>query len=296
MPIFYRRLPRFTYLRPRSLDEAIFLLGEHREKAKVLAGGTDLLPQLKGRQIPAPEYIVDITGLNSLTKIACTDSHLSIGALATIAAIAESPAVGAHYPLLVQAASSMASPQVRNRGTFTGNICSGVPSADSVPSLLALGATIRLKGPKGERETPLDTFLLGPRKIAAEPDEMVLSIEVPAPSPGSRGVYLKLSPRHSMDLAVVGVAAIGTMRDGICDDVRIATCAVAPTPLRAPMAEDMLKGRQITPEIIDEAARSAVTQCDPIDDHRASREYRCDMIYVMVKRALEQVLLPSPRS
>ncbi len=291
MPIFYRRLPRFRYLRPASLDEALSALGEHREKAKLLNGGTDLLPQLKGRQIPLPECVIDIKDLAPLRGISYGDSGLSIGALATVSEIAESSVIGEHYRVLVQAALSMASPQVRNRGTFVGNICTAVPSADSAPPLLALDGAVRLRGPKGERRLALGDFFAGPRKTTVQPDEIVLAIDLPQPPRESRGVYLKLSPRHSMDLAVVGVAAVGAVRDDVCEDIRIAVGAVAPTPLRAPMAEEMLRGRKVTSELIDDAARNAVIQCDPIDDHRASREYRCDMVHVMVRRALGQVLV-----
>jgi carbon-monoxide dehydrogenase medium subunit len=123
-----------------------------------------------------------------------------------------------------------------------------------------------------------------------EADEVLTGITVPKPSPASRGVYLKLSPRHSMDLAIVGVAAVGISENGVCKDIRIALGAVAPTPIRAPMAETMLQGKPITPELINEAAKNAITQCSPIDDHRASQEYRCDMVYVLTKRALNQIL------
>jgi len=292
MPIFYRKLPRFDYLRPRSIEEAFWLLREHRDRARLLAGGTDLLPQLKNRQIDRPDVLIDLKGVAGLDSIVYVEGvGLVIGALATINDIAESPAVRNHFPVLVQTALSMASPQVRNRGTFAGNICSAVPSADSAPPLLALGAKVRIKTQKTEREVLLDEFFAGPRETVIGPDEILTSIEVPETAPTSRGVYLKLSPRHSMDLAVVGAAVVGSVRDGICEDIRIAVGAVAPTPVRAPVAETMLRGQRVSPEIIDEAARNAVTQCDPINDHRASREYRCDMVHVMVKRALKQVLL-----
>jgi CO/xanthine dehydrogenase FAD-binding subunit len=291
MPIFYRRLPRFDYFRPGNLEQAFWLLREHGEKARLLAGGTDLLPRLKGRQEERPAYVIDLKGIEGLDGISYTEGiGLRIGALATITAIAESDAVRRHYPILAQAALSMASPQVRNRGTFAGNICSAVPSADSAPPLLALGAVLRIRDQKSEREIALDRFFTGPRKTAISPAEVLTHIEIPPLAPDSRGVYLKLSPRHSMDLAVVGVAAIATVRDGICEDVRIAVGAVAPTPLRAPLAESILKGQKISGAMIEEAARNAVTQCDPIADHRASREYRCDMVYVMARRALTQVL------
>jgi CO/xanthine dehydrogenase FAD-binding subunit len=289
--LFYRRLPRFEYMKPKTLDEALALLAEYKEGAKILAGGTDLIPQLKRRTVSTPRYLVDLKGLAGLDHVtASQQTGLKIGPLATIRTIAESPPVKQHYSSLVQAALSMASPQIRNRGTFVGNICSAIPSADSVPALLALGASVKVKGLKGERLVPLDRFFTGPRATALEADEMVVELSVPPIAADSRGVYLKLSPRHSMDLAIVGVAVQGICVDGVCKDIRIALGAVAPTPVRALLAETILQSRKITLEIIDEAANNAVTQCSPIDDHRASQEYRCDMIYAMTRRALRQVL------
>lgn len=291
MPLFYRRLPRFEYLSPGTVDEAVAFLSGHGEDARLLAGGTDLVPQLKGREIKA-RYVVDLKAVLGLGSISPDGaSAVTIGALATISAIACSPLVNERLPLLAQAASVMASPQVRNRGTFMGNICSAVPSADSAPGLLALDARVRLKGPTGERTVAIDRFFTGPRETIVARDEVALAIDVPFPPAGSRGVYLKLSPRHSMDLAVVGVAVQAVCAGGVCTRVRIGLGAVAPTPIRALLAEGLLEGRAITPELIDEAARMSVTQCGPIDDHRASQEYRCDMVYVMARRALTQVLL-----
>ncbi len=290
--LFFRRLPRFKYLAPTSLDEALSILGGDHGKARLLEGGTDLIPQVKRREIAPPEYVVDMKKIPGLDAIDYDEqAGLRIGALVTIAAIEQSSDVRKHVPILSQAASLMASPQVRNRGTFVGNICTAVPSADSAPPLLALAAGIIIKSAKAERTVPLDQFFTGPRKTVLGPDEIVVAISVPAPSPESSGVYLKLSPRHSMDLAIVGVAVQGMCKNGICDDVRIALGAVAPTPVRAPVAESMLQGQKITPELIDEAAKNAITQCSPIDDHRASAEYRCDMVYVMTRRALTQVFL-----
>jgi CO/xanthine dehydrogenase FAD-binding subunit len=292
MPLFYRRLPRFEYFLPRTVDEAVGFLTDHKGDAKVLAGGTDLLPQLKGRELPAPKYVMDLKSIPGLDAIAYDEkSGLKIGALATISAIAESPLVNQHFPILSQAALSMASPQVRNMGTFVGNICNAVPSADSAPPLLALDAYVSIKGPKGMRTVQMDTFFTGPRKTLLHEDEVVTEIGVPSPPKESRGVYLKLSPRHSMDLAIVGVAVVASMQERICTEVKIGLGAVAPTPVRGRMAESMLTGTPITAGLIDEAARNVINQCSPIDDHRASMEYRCDMVYVMTRRALTQVLL-----
>ncbi len=292
MALFYRRLPKFQYVAAKNVDEALSVLSEYRGKARLLAGGTDLIPQMRRREMVTPALVVDLKEIPGLSEISYHEgTGLRVGCLATIAAIAESPLVDTFFPILKQAALSMASPQVRNRGTFAGNICTAVPSADSVPALLTLGASVKLRGPAGERILPMDKFFTGPRKTVMEPDEMLLEILVPKALPASRGVYLKLSPRHAMDLAVVGVAVTGRWEEGFCTDVAIALGAVAPTPVRAPMAEAMLKGQKITPALIEEAARNAITQCSPIDDHRASQEYRCDMVYVMTKRALNQVFV-----
>jgi len=292
MGIFYRRLPRFDYIVPKTLDEALKTLNKYKGVSRLLAGGTDLIPQLKKREIDAPQWVVDLKEIDGLDAITYDGSSLRIGPLATINAIAQSPAVKEHYPILAQAALSMASPQVRNRGTFAGNICSAVPSADSAPSLLALSASVKIRGLKKERVVPMEKFFTGPRSTVLKANELLLEIIVPKTVPASRGVYLKLSPRHSMDLAIVGVAAVGSCENGICTDIKIGLGAVAPTPVRAPMAEATLQGKPVTPALINEAAKNAVTQCSPIDDHRASQEYRCDMIYVLTRRALNQILLP----
>jgi CO/xanthine dehydrogenase FAD-binding subunit len=290
MAVFYRRLPRFEYLLAKTLEEALSALKDQKGLAKVFAGGTDLIPQLKRREIPTPKCVIDLKGISGLDKITYDEgSGLTIGSLTTISALAQSPIVMQHFPSLFQAASSIGSPQVRNRGTFVGNICTAVPSADSAPALLTLEATIKIKGPEGERTVPIDKFFTGPRTTVLKLDEILVEISVPAPAAASRGVYLKLSPRHSMDLAIVGVAVLGATENGVCKDVKIALGAVAPTPIRAPMAEEMLKGQRITSALIDEAARNAITQCSPIDDHRASQEYRCDMVYAITRRALNQV-------
>jgi carbon-monoxide dehydrogenase medium subunit len=291
MTVFYRRLPRVRYVSPRDREELFALLFQHKGKTRVLAGGTDLIPALKRREVEKPEYIVDLKGLDGLDSLAFDgEKGLVIGALATIDRISRSPFLLKHYPSLVQAASGMASPQVRNRGTFAGNLCSAVPSADSAPPLLALDTRIRLEGPKGERTLPLDRFLRAPRETALEADEIVTALSLPLPP--RRNVYLKLSPRHSMDLAVVGVAAAASIQDGRCSDIRIALGAVAAVPFRAGPAENILRDKAISPTLIEEAARAAMQQSRPIDDHRASAGYRREMVGVLTRRALQEVLSP----
>jgi CO/xanthine dehydrogenase FAD-binding subunit len=203
--------------------------------------------------------------------------------------VERSPLVREHCPVLANALRTMACPQVRNRATITGNLCSAVPSADSAPGLLVLEGMLKLVSQKGERVVPITDFFTGPRKTILADDELLTEIHIPSLPPKYKGIYLKLSPRKSMDLAVVGVAAF-VVRDGdVCKDVRIALGAVAPTPLRARKAESALIGKKLTDDSIIEAARAASTECRPIDDHRASAEYRCDMVYVLTRRALAQI-------
>ena len=290
MTTFYRRLTRFDYLQPASLDEALSILRRYKGDARPLAGGTDLIPQIKGREMAAPRVVVDlkaIPGLDAITYDAT--KGLTIGATATVTAVERSPLVRQYYPMLANALTTMASPQVRNRATITGNICSAVPSADSAPTLLAMEAILRLQNQKGERLVPITQFFTGPRQTVLANDELITEIRIPVPPPKSCGVYLKLSPRKSMDLAVVGVAAFLVREGETCKDVRIALGAVAPTPIREARAESALLGKKLTDQSIAEAAGAASSECRPIDDHRAAREYRCDMVYVLTKRALTQI-------
>lgn len=290
MSIFYRRLPKFGYIKPGTLDEAVSILNDHKGRAVAYAGGTDLIPGLKQRGMEIPEYIVDLKAVKGLDHILYDkDSGLRIGALATINSIEKSQIVKEKFPSLHQAASVMASPQIRNRGTLAGNICNAVPSADSAPALLTLEAELLIRGPGGERTVPIDRFFTGPRKTVLKYNEILVEIRIPESACARTGIYLKLSPRHSMDLAVVGVAALGKAERRICSEVKIALGAAAPTPVRALQAEAILKGKEISGELIEQAANAAVTCCSPIDDHRSSSEYRCNMIYIMTKRALRNV-------
>jgi CO/xanthine dehydrogenase FAD-binding subunit len=291
MVTFYRRLPRFEYLEPHTMDEALSLLSQHKGRAKVIAGGTDLLPKLKRREISAPEYIIDLKGIPDLGYIKYDDGGgLRLGALVTIHAVEASPVVQERYGVLSQAVESMASTQVRNRGTIAGNLCNAVPSADTAPALLTLEASLKLASPEGERMVNIADFFTGPNETVLTDEEILQEIQVPNLPPHSGGSYQKLTPRRSMDLAVVGVAAVVVAEDGVCSDIRIALGAVAPTPMRARRAEDIVRGQKLTEEVTNRAAQIASEQCRPIDDHRASAQYRCDMVEVLTKRAIQQAI------
>jgi carbon-monoxide dehydrogenase medium subunit len=290
MTTFYRRLPRFNYLSPCTLDEALSLLSRYKGKARVIAGGTDFVPKLKRREIRAPEHVIDLKAIPGLDNIKYDVSGLSLGALATIGAVKTSAIIGEKFGVLAQAARSMASPQVRNRGTIAGNICNAVPSADSAPPLLTIGAKLKLVSQEGERVVGIEDFFTGPGQTALANDEILQEIQIPHPPPNSQGIYLKLTPRRALDLAIVGVAVVIIPQDGICKDIRIALGAVAPTPIRARKAEAVLKGQKLDDNIIEKAARTAAGEARPIDDHRASAEYRRDMVEVLVRRAIKQAI------
>jgi carbon-monoxide dehydrogenase medium subunit len=290
---FYRRLPRMDYLKPATLAEALDVLDESRHvRCVAYAGGTDVIPRLKARFINPPEVLVDLKGIRELDFIACDDhSGLRIGALATISSVVESESVRQKYPALVQGAASIASAHIQNRATLAGNICSAVPSADSAPALLCLGARVICLSKGGERTIELDQFFLGPNATSLRPGEIVKEIQVPPAIQGTLGAYLKLCPRSRMDLAVVGVAAVVRKNHETFEDARIGLGAVAPTPVRAGKAEQRLRGEAISEQVILEAARLAAQESEPIDDHRASAAYRRMMVEVLVKRAIQQALM-----
>jgi aerobic carbon-monoxide dehydrogenase medium subunit len=290
MVVFHRRLPKFEYLVPGTLDEALTSLSLHRGSAMVMAGGTDLIPKLKMRQIEAPEYIIDLKNIPGLDYIKYDAKNgLRLGALVTLRAVETSSLLREKYPLLSQAAEGMASIQVRNRGTVAGNICNAVPSCDMGPSLLCLDARLKLVSRKGERVVKIDDFFTGPSKTVVGDDEILTEIQLPVAAPGCRARYLKQMPRRAMDLPIVGVAAVGIFSDGKYKDARIGLGAVAPRPIRAKLAEDVLRGQKVGQELIERAAEIAAGEARPIDDHRASAEYRRDMVKVLTRRALGQI-------
>lgn len=292
MVTFYRRLPKFDYIKPKSMVEALDLLGENNHgDVKVYAGGTDVIPKIKSRLIRAPKVLIDLKGIPEWDYIQYDEMDgLRIGALATISSVAHLPQVRENFGILSQAASSIASTQVQNRGTIVGNICNAVPSADSAPALLCLGAELSCVSSHGERVIHIEDFFTGPNQTALNPDELVKEIRIPNMPPQSKGVYIKLSPRSRMDLAVVGVGAVVAQDNGLIQDVRIALGAVAPTPMRAKRAEDVLKGEKLRAEMVMKAADIASEESKPIDDHRASAEYRRMMVEVLVKRAINNTL------
>jgi CO/xanthine dehydrogenase FAD-binding subunit len=292
MVTYYRRLPKFDYRMPKTVKEALALLSQKgRGKVKVFAGGTDLIPKLRSREVEAPEILVDLKGIPRMDYIQYdAKKGLKIGSLTTISSIENSPIVKEKFGVLAEAAHSIASPQVRNKGTIAGNICNAVPSADSAPSLLTLEARLKLVSLKGERMVKIEDFFTGPNETVLSGREILREIQVPPLPAKSKGVYLKLSPRSAMDLAIVGVAVVVILEDGICKDIRVALGAVAPTPIRVKKAEDILRGQRVSDVLIEKVAEVASREARPIDDHRASAEYRREMVAILVRRAIKEVV------
>jgi len=291
MVVYHRKLPKFDVLTPQTLKEAILFLTLHGAKARLLAGGTDLLPKLKRRDIGPFEALIDLRKITDLNYIENDGGRgARIGALTTLRSIETSSVLKDKYGLLTQAAGTVGSVQVRNRGTLAGNICNAVPSADMAPALLVLDAQLRLSGPRGNRVVKIGDFFTGPNQTAIGAAEILTEIQIPEPPPRGKGVYLKLSPRAAMDLAVVGVAALIGLEYGLCKDIRLALGAVAPTPLRVRTAERVLLNQQPRAELIEKAAEEAAAQARPIDDHRASAEYRREMVKTLTTRALKLAL------
>ncbi len=285
-------LPKFKYLRPETLEEACAMLSQLNGKARVIAGGTDLMVNMK-QKTDRPAYLVDISCLPGLNTIDYDpEDALKIGALCTHSDIESSGVIQAKFNILAQACRSIGSVQIRNLGTIGGNLCNASPSADSAPALLGLDAKVRIFGSAGEDEIELIKFFTGPGETLLKPDEILTGIDISAISPHSSAVYLKLSPRRAMDLAVVGVAVVLWLSaDGsTCTDVRIALGAVAPLPIRAFKAEEIIRGQKLDNALIEETARVAAEETKPITDLRGSVEYRKEMVKVLTQRGIQQVI------
>lgn len=271
----------FVYLTPSTVEEAIRMRIEHAGASVVLNGGTDIVIQLRDRLI-SPEYVIDIKKIPDLHKLTFDKSSgLFIGSCTTMNVLANDPNVIANYPYLAKAAGSVGSKQVRNRATCIGNIVNASPLADTATPLLANDATIVMQGEKGVREVPLREFFIFVRKTVLQPDEIVLGIKVPYLE-GAKGEFSKISRRKEVDLSTI----CGTVLQ-YNGEFRLAFGAVAPTPVRLPKTEALLSGKKITPELIDEACELAKSEVSPIDDIRASKQYRLDVVGVVVKRSLE---------
>ncbi len=283
-------LPDFDYHRPGSVEEACAMLAEIGPSARVIAGGTDLLVDLK-RESSMASHLISLRGIPDLTVIEKDpDGALRLGPMVTPNEIGESAIVRESHLPLSEAALTMAAYQIRNRATIGGNLASAVPSADLPPMLIAMGSRIVLASGTGRREEKLEDFFTGPRSTILNPGEIISQIIVPAPLPGTGAFYMKYSLRDASALAVVGVAALLRMEDEVCAEARVVLGAVAPTPLPAKRAGAALRGLRPDDEAISEVAKLAGEEARPISDLRGSSAYRASLVRVLTERALRIAL------
>lgn len=276
------------YFEPKTVSEALAVLAAHGAEAKIIAGGTDVMVDIKYKE--EPSCLVNIKNLPGMTAIRENGGSLSIGPLVTIHELEMSPLVREKLPVLWEAAHQFASLQIRNTATVGGNICRASPSGETLAPLLVLEARGKLAFSEGEKSEPFASFFQGPGKSVLGAKGLLTEIEVPYPPAGSQSVYLKHAVRGAMDIAMVGVAVLITpdAAKKNLQDVRIGLGAVAPTPVRAPKAEALLRGKPLTAALLKEAAAMAASESTPINDQRSSGEYRRWIVEALTRRGLEQ--------
>lgn len=285
-------MQEIEFCSPRTLREAISILSRADGVGKPLAGGTDLINQMRDG-ILEPSVIVDVKEIPELNRLEFRPrSGLHIGAAVPCTTIAANPYVKEIYPSLAQACALMGPVQIQNRASIGGNICNAAPSADTVPTLICLGAKSVIAGSKGKHEVLLEEFFLGPGRTILAPDELLVEIIIPKPPRNSACAYQRFTLREELEIAVVGVGVFLelTSRNRKCRDVRMALATAAPTPLRAREAEAFLKGRVIDDGTINEASERAVLVANPSSGIRGSADYRRELIKVLTRRTLKACL------
>ena len=279
----------FIYHAPTTIEEAISILEEHGEDARPIAGGTAMVNLMQQNMVLA-DHLVGLGKLPGLRGVSQTNDSLHIGALTRPREVELSPDVKAHSPLLAEAYSKVATVRIRNMATVGGGLTHADPAQDPPPTLMVLDAHVILTSSKGTREIPVNDLFVDYYESALEPGELLTELVVPQVPQGAKTVYLKFLPRTEDDYATVSVAALATVENGVCQEIRVALGAVAPTPIRAVAVEAVLQGQQVTPEAVRAAAEAVADQVDPLTDFRGSDDYKRDMAVVFTRRALEQVL------
>ena len=273
----------FVYLAPETLEEAAALKLEHDDKAIFMAGATDVIIRLRDYLI-APDYVIDLKNIPDIGGITFSETDgLHIGALATMTQIATNPQVLAYYPTLAEAASTVGGRQIRNRATCIGNIVNASPLADTATPLYCYDAVVEIFGLSGRREVPIQNFIQFVRKVDLKPGELVTGIRVPYLA-GAKGVFRKIARRNEVDLSTVCGTVLRTSGGW-----RIAMGSVAPTPLRLPKTQALLAGKSLSDALIEEAALLAATEVSPIDDVRADKQYRLDIVSYLVRDGLTKL-------
>jgi carbon-monoxide dehydrogenase medium subunit len=275
------------YASPHSVKEATELLAERGERARILAGGTDLLVLLRAGVMDNVDLVVDGKFIPELNEVTCDpQAGLTLGAAVPCYKIYNNPEVAQAYPGLIDAASLIGGTQIQGRATLGGNLCNAAPSGDSIPVMIALGGVANIAGPSGDRSVPIEDFCTAPRRTVLQPGEMLVSLHFPAPAPRSGAHYLRFIPRNEMDIAVVGAGVSVVLENGTIKSARVALASVAPTPLFVKEAGDALAGKPATEESVRIASALAQDAASPITDMRGTKEYRKHLCEVLTRRAL----------
>ncbi len=278
------------YESPHSVREAVDLLNEAGDRAKPMAGGTDLLVQLRAGRWDA-DIVVDVKNIPELNEMTYDpEQGLTLGAAVPCYRIYGNNAITRAYPGLIDCASLIGGTQIQGRASLGGNLCNSTPSADSIPAMIALGATAHIAGPSGTRDVAVEDFCTGPGRNVLERGELLVSIHFPAPQSGMGANYIRFIPRNEMDIAVAGVGASVILENGNIKSARISLASVAPTPLYVKAAGDALAGKPATPESIQSAAEIARDAARPITDMRGTAEYRTHLCEVLTRRALNTAI------
>lgn len=277
-----------SYYEPKTVNDCIQILTEKGSDAKVLAGGTDLVIRMRSRVLK-PKAVVSLNAIPELSEVRVTEDGLYIGAMARLMDVSKSDLLTGAWKIVKTGAGNVSSMQVRNIATIGGNTCNASPSADTVPGLVVSGAVAEIDGKNGKKSVLLEDFFTGPGKTVLEDGEMLVGFTLPKYADKTGAVYKKYSIRGDTDIAIIGVAGKVTLdkQDQVVD-VKIALGGVAPTVLRVPKAEELMKGKKLTEQLIEEAAVIASESCAPITDARATKEYRTEMVKVWTKHVLKQ--------
>jgi carbon-monoxide dehydrogenase medium subunit len=283
-------LPRFDFHAPKSLQEAVDILAARGDRARVIAGGTDLMVNLK-KKVVSPAHLVSLARIDSLRALTGENGTVRIGANVTVDELATSETVCRSIGALAAGARALGTPLIRNRATIGGNLGSARPAADLPPSLMAYGASVVLTGAGSERTVPLGEFFKGPGLTVLKPGECITEIQVPRPPDGAGAGYINIGVRKSQDCNIVNVASyLALDNGGRISDARIIMGSVGPTPMRAPAAEALLIGESPDEVLFARAGEVAAGDSTPILDFRGSAQYRRDMVAVLTKRTLAQAL------
>jgi carbon-monoxide dehydrogenase medium subunit len=279
-------MTEIRYVAPRSLDEAIGAYAAAGSAARIMAGGTDLLVQMRSGLV-RPGLIVDIKKIDEMNSIEETaEGGFRIGAAVSGAVLAEHPKFRKAWPGVLEAVSLIGSKQVQGRASAGGNLCNGSPAGDSIPAMIAAGAIVTIHGPNGRRELPVEKVPAGPGRTNLTPGEILVSFTMPPRPAGSSDAYLRMIPRTEMDIAVVGLGVSLTLKDGVCTAARVGLGAVAPTPLLVEAAGQALTGSRLDDAALEKAAEACRAACRPIDDKRGTIAYRVKTAGVLLKRTV----------